>query len=124
MRKRPEYQFLLQNGRALHRGSASNAMVRGFQNRSYYEVKFHRPRNQVTGESNWAESLGEREKHVARHLATHLPGGSRSGDARPSSDLGAVSEAVHANSSASPETAEEAVVQPCLSLSAGKLQGK
>lgn len=96
MRKRPEYQFLLQNGRPLKGGSANNVMVRGFKNRTYY--KLHRPQNRVTGDSNLGRRLGKREKHVAGNLGpTHLPGGSRNGEARQSSDLDTVSDTVPAN---------------------------
>lgn len=72
VRKSPEYQFLLQNGRPLQRGSANNVMVRGFKNR--VPVKLHRPLNQAAGGSNGGEGWErERSKRLESWVLTVSP---------------------------------------------------
>lgn len=112
MRKSPEYQFLLQNGRPLQRGSANNVLVRGFENR--VPVKLHRPLNQVAGGSNGGRRLGEREKQAAGKLGPdRLPGGSVSGDAGPERSYGnRFLTLCMQTDPASPDTAQNAGVRP------------
>lgn len=110
MRKSPKYQFLLQNGRRLKRGSANNVMVRAFIN--HVPDKLHRPQNQVTGGSHWGRRLGKTGKHMAGNPGpNHLPGGSVNGDAGPEQSSGNRFLTLYMQpDSASPETAPNAVV--------------